>query len=115
MKPIRIIQVSLLEFGGFHTAAANSMVVLPPHTSYTNPELPSVFVRKLAGEWETQGDPEKAVKFVHDLAIGAAQLPIRLAIGLDAISMIKEKVKVLHDGLECAERVHKDVVLTRTR
>lgn len=114
MKPIRIIQVSLLEFGGFHTAAANSMVVLPPHTSYTNPELPSVFVRKLAGEWEAQGDPDKAIRFIYDFANGTDQLPIRLAVGLDAIGMIKEKVKVLRDDLENAEKVHKDVVLTRT-
>jgi len=112
--PIRMLQVSLLEFGGFHTAATNSMIVVPAHTSYTNPALPSVFMRKLASEWEAQGDPDKAIKLIYDFANGADKLPIRLAVGLDAIGMIKEKVKGLHDDLENAEVVHKDVVLTRT-
>lgn len=109
-----MLQVSLLEFGGFHTAATNSMIVVPAHTSYTNPALPSVFMRKLASEWEAQGDPDKAIKLIYDFANGADKLPIRLAVGLDAIGMIKEKVKGLHDDLENAEVVHKDVVLTRT-
>lgn len=107
-------QVSLLEFGGFHTAATNSVVTVPVHTSYTNPALPSVFMRKLASEWEAQGDPDKAIRFIYDFANGTDQLPIRLAVGLDAIGMIKEKVKALHDDLENAEKAHKDVVLTRT-
>ena len=34
-------------------------------------------------------------------------------VGLDAIGMIKVKVKVLQDDLENAEKVHKDSVLTR--
>jgi len=114
IKLIRTPQVSLLEFGGFHTAAANSMVVVPAHPSYTNPALPSVFMRKHASEWEAQGDPDKAIKFIYDFANDTDQLPIRLAVGLDAIGMIKEKVKVLRDDLENAEKVHNDVVLTRT-
>lgn len=109
-----MIQISLLEFGGFHTAAKGSMVAVPPHTSYTNPTLPSVFMRGLASEWEAQGDPDRAIKFVYDFVNDASQLPIRLAVGLDAISMIKEKVEVLRGDLEHAERVHGDVVLTRT-
>lgn len=109
-----MLQVSLLEFGGFNTAATKSMVVFPAHTSYTNPALPSVLMRKVAGEWEAQGDPDKAIRFIYDFANGTDQLPIRLAVGLDAIGMIKEKVKVLRDDLENAEKVHKDVVLTRT-
>lgn len=108
-----MLQVSLLEFGGFHTAATKSMVLCPAHTSYTNPALPSVFMRKVASEWEAQGDPDKAIKFIHDFANGTDRLPIRLAVGLDAIEMIKEKVKALHDDLKNAEKVHKDVVLTR--
>ena len=109
-----MLQVSLLEFGGFHTAATKSMVVLPAHTSYTNPALPSIFMRKVASEWEAQGDPDKAIKFIYDFANNTDQLPIRLAVGLDAIEMVKEKMKVLHDDLENAEQVHKNVVLTRT-
>jgi hypothetical protein len=109
-----VLQVSLLEFGGFHTAATKSMVVFPAHASYTNPALPSVFMREVASEWEAQGDPDKAIEFIHDFANGIDQLPIRLAIGLDAIGMIKEKVKLLHDDLESAEKAHKDAVLTRT-
>jgi len=114
LDPAWNIRVSLLEFGGFHTAATKSMVLFPAHTSYANPALPSVVMRKVASEWEAQGDPDKAIKFIYDFADGTDQLPIRLAVGLDAIGMIKEKVKVLHDDLENAEKVHKDVVLTRT-
>ena len=76
--------------------------------------MPSVFVRKFTGEWEAQGDPDKATKFIHNVANGTDKLPIRLAVGQDAIGMIKEKVKGLYDDLENAERVSKDVVLTRT-
>ena len=114
IEQIDMPQVSLLEFGGFHTAATNSMVVVPAHTSYTNPALPSVFMRKLANEWEAQGDPDKAIKFIYDFVNGTDKLPTRLAVGMDAIGMIKDKAKVLHDDLENAERVHKGVVLTRT-
>lgn len=71
-------------------------------------------MRKLANEWEAQGDPDKAIKFVYGFVNGADQLPTRLAVGQDAIGMIKDKVKVLHDDLENAEKVHKGVVLTRT-
>ena len=71
-------------------------------------------MRKLANEWEAQGDPDKAIKFVYDFTNGTDQLPIRLAVGLDAIGMIKEKVKGLHHGLENAEKIHKGVILTRT-
>ena len=113
-KPIHIYQLSLLEFGGFHTSATNSVVVVPPHTSYTNPALPSVFMRKVAGEWEAQGDPGKAIKFIYNFANGADKLPIRLAVGKDAIEMIKEKVKALNDDVENAEDISKDIVLTRT-
>ena len=107
-------QIALLEFGGFHTAATNSIVIVPPHPSYTDSALPSVFMRKFASEWEAQGDPDKAIQFIYDLANGTDQLPIRFAVGQDAIGMIKEKVKALHGDLENAEKVSKDVVLTRT-
>jgi hypothetical protein len=112
LKLIRLPQISLLEFGGFNTAATNSIVLVPAHTSYTNPALPSIFMRKLASEWEAQGDPDKAIKFIYDFASGTDQLPIRLAVGQDAIGMIKGKVKGLRDDLENAENVSKDVVLT---
>ena len=107
-------QVSLLEFGGFHTAATNSMVIVPAHTSYANPALPSVFMRRLSSAWEAQGDPDKAVKFIHDFVNGTDQLPIRWAVGQDAIGMIKEKMEGLHDDLKISEKVSKDVTLTRT-
>ena len=71
-------------------------------------------MRKISSEWEAQGDPDRAIKFIYDLANGTDQLPIRLAVGQDAIGMIKEKVKELHDNLENADKVSKDVVLTRT-
>lgn len=71
-------------------------------------------MRKFASEWEAQGDPDKAIKFIHDFANGTGQLPIRLAVGQDAIGMIKEKVKGLRDDLDNAEKVSKDVALTRT-
>lgn len=114
LDPAWNIRVSLLEFGGFHTAATSSMVVLPAHPSYTDPALPSVVMRKLSSDWEAQGDPDKAAGFIYGFVNCADRLPIRLAIGLDAITMIKEKVKVLHDDLAHAERIHKDVVLTRS-
>ena len=110
----RMSQVSLLEFGGFHTAATSSIVIVPAHPSYTNPALPSVFMRKISSEWEAQGDPDKAIKFIYDFANGTDRLPIRLAVGQDAIGMVKEKVKELHGDLGNAERISKDVVLTRT-
>ena len=107
-------QVSLLEFGGFHTAATNSIVIVPAHASYTSPALPSVLMRKISSEWEAQGDPDKAIKFIYEVANGVDELPIRLAVGQDAIEMIKEKVKELHDDLENAEKISTGVVLTRT-
>jgi len=56
---LKLIQVSLLEFGGFRTTATNSIVVVPTHASYTNPALPSVLMRKISSEWEAQGGPDK--------------------------------------------------------
>ncbi|KAF9651589.1 hypothetical protein BDM02DRAFT_3184347 [Thelephora ganbajun] len=114
IKPICTPWVSLLKFGGSRTAATKSMVIVPARTSHTNPALPSIFVRKPAGEWQAQGDPDKAIKFIYDFVNSVNQLPIRLAVGLDVIGMIKRKLKVLHNDLENAEKVHKDVVFTRT-
>ena len=114
LELILMLQVSLLEFGGFHTAATNSIVIVPPHASYTSPALPSVLMRKISSEWEAQGDPDKAIKFIYELANTANKLPIRLAVGQDAIGMIKEKVKELYADLENADKVSRDIVLTRT-
>ena len=71
-------------------------------------------MRKISSEWEAQGDPDKAIKFIYEVANGVDELPIRLAVGQDAIEMIKEKVKELHDDLENAEKISMGVVLTRT-
>jgi len=71
-------------------------------------------MRKISSEWEAQGDPDKAIKFIYELATGTDKLPIRLAVGQDAIGMINEKVKELHDDLENAEKISRDIVLTRT-
>jgi len=71
-------------------------------------------MRKISSEWEAQGDPNKAIKFIYEFAGGTDKLPIRLAVGQDAIGMIKEKVKELYDDLENAEKVSRNVVLTRT-
>jgi hypothetical protein len=90
------------------------MVAVPLHASYANPTLPSVSVRGLVSQWEAQGDPDRAAKFIYDLVNSTGQLPIRLAVGLDAIEMIKEKVKVLQTDLGIADKAHEGVVLTRT-
>jgi len=89
LDPAWNIKVSLLEFGGFHTSATNSIVIVPPHESYTNPALPSVLMRKISSEWEAQGDPDKAIKFIYDLAGSADRLPMRLVVGQDAMGMIR--------------------------
>jgi len=99
------IKISLLEFGGFKTGGIRSVVLAPPHPSYTNPNLPTNIMRRLFKGFTVSGDPEKGIDFVYEYFTTTPKPPLRLPIGLDVIKDIRGKVESLTKDVDNAEAV----------
>ena len=93
-------QFTLLEPAMFKTQGAESAAILPIHGSYTNPTLPSTFIRSLTTNPAMfPNDPSKAAKVIYKIS-KLSNPPLRLALGKQAVEEIRKKVKKVTAELE---------------
>jgi hypothetical protein len=81
---------------------------LPVHPAYLDPTLMGNVIRGLK-ENGTHGNTEKATRMLfHELA-NEPGLPLRVAVGLDANSYIKQKLRTVEADLSKYERWSDDL------
>lgn len=102
LKPEWNIKVTIIQPGGFDTDFIHrSMVFSPPHPAYA--DYPPVQVlRSLTSapkESIPLGDTRKAAEAIYKVA-GAADPPLRLPLGADAVGLVKNKIAQLEKELE---------------
>jgi len=86
------IKVTLLQLGGFKTRILETSPQFPVHPAYTDPTLTGNAVRGLKDN-ANLGDPDKATHmFFHKLA-NDPEPSLRVAVGTDSNSAIKDKLK----------------------
>jgi len=89
-------KITLLEFGGFKTRILEpeSTPVYPVHPAYTDPTLTGHILRNFATEGAyPSGDTDKATTMLfHNLA-NDPEPSLRVGVGLDSNSGIKQKLK----------------------
>jgi len=99
------IQVTLLEFGSFKTRfmEPESSPEFPVHPAYLDPTLMGNVIRGLK-ENGRHGDTDGATRMLfHELA-NQPGLPLRVAVGRDANSWIKQKLKTVEADITKYER-----------
>ena len=95
----------------FKTQGAESATILPIHSSYTNPTLPSTFIRSLTTNPAMfPNDPYKAAKTIYKIS-ELSNPPLRLALGKEAVEEIKKKIKRVAAELEEYESWSSDMTL----
>jgi hypothetical protein len=91
------MQVSLIEFGGFATPGYANAERLPVHPAYLdasgNPILPNPFAEQPSGSPSKAGDA--LWRFSRE-----EKIPLRLALGKDAVQYATYKAQSLLHGLE---------------
>lgn len=93
------LQVTLVEFGVYHTPGTGDYKALPGHPAYTDPSTLVSAMRKTIGAEKFSGDPAKAARGLRNIA-QISDPPLRIALGKDVIGMINEKVKELTEEVE---------------
>ena len=86
------LQITLVECGYFATNVMNNSVLFPPHPSYTRVELSS------DDDPEDPGDVGGAILRIYELA-RMRNPPMRLTLGKDAITTLRDRLKGWEDGL----------------
>lgn len=96
-------KLTIIEPGIFRTGALFSVRKLPIHPAYTKPGSSTLATRGMIDNPDTGADPRKAVKQFYNVSL-LSDPPIRLAIGQDAVSLIKQQVaKIVKDVEEYAD------------
>jgi antitoxin component of RelBE/YafQ-DinJ toxin-antitoxin module len=98
-------KITILEFGGFKTRfmEPESTPEFPVHPAYMDPSLMGNIVRGLRVNG-TYGDTDKATRMLfHELA-NEPELPLRVAVGPDANSFIKQQLKKVEADIAKYER-----------
>ncbi len=93
-----------MEFGGFATGGVANTVRTPAPAAYSmNPALASAQMRAWLASGEAaktiRGDPVKAVARVYGLA-ALEDPPLRLALGKECVSALRDVVRKMGDGLD---------------
>ncbi|KAJ3488943.1 hypothetical protein NLI96_g2475 [Meripilus lineatus] len=103
LNPEWNIKLTIIEPGIFRTGALFSVRKLPIHPAYTKPGSSTLATRGMIDNPDTGADPRKAVKQFYNVSL-LSDPPIRLAIGQDAVSLIKQQVaKIVKDVEEYAD------------
>jgi hypothetical protein len=107
MPPAWNIKGCIIQPGGFETEWRNgSMVTLPQHPAYADPDTPSSQFRAMHGSVPMIGSPEKMGKALMILA-SEPNPPLRIQFGSEAISLIISKAKsTIKDSEKWAELSH---------
>jgi len=109
LDPAWNIKLCIVEPGGFDTAVVSSMPALPIHPAYaTNESLASTFMRKVVQGVRFDGDPAKLAKVLRSI-VESGDIPSRLPIGLDAVSIVRSKGQRLQDTAQNTEKWSVDV------
>ncbi|KIP03346.1 hypothetical protein PHLGIDRAFT_20262 [Phlebiopsis gigantea 11061_1 CR5-6] len=108
------IKITIIEPGYFRTPIVDKATQLPIHTAHANPA--GAVVKQREHEDQTFEDPNykigdvrKAVEKIFELA-GLPTPPLRLAMGLDAVSKIRSQIAQLGDELEAYEGWSSDLL-----
>ncbi|TFK84283.1 NAD(P)-binding protein [Polyporus arcularius HHB13444] len=91
LDPAWNIKISIIEPGGFDTAALSKTWWAPAHPAYSNPALPTAIMR---GKWESskfgvQGDARKAMEVLYKLA-ALEDPPLHFPLGKDAVEVVRK-------------------------
>ncbi len=86
-----VLQISIVEPGGFDTAALSKTWWAPAHPAYSNPALPTAIMR---GKWDSskfgvQGDARKAMEVLYKLA-ALEDPPLHFPLGKDAVEVVRK-------------------------
>ena len=88
-------KITLLQFGGFKTRITerDSSPLFPVHPAYTDPTLKGHVLRNaMNGTYQT-GDTDKATAMLFHKLANDPEPSLRVAVGLDSNSGIKQKLK----------------------
>ncbi|KAK7690730.1 hypothetical protein QCA50_005829 [Cerrena zonata] len=100
VDPAWNIKFTLIEPAMFKTQGAQAAIILPIHSAYSNPALPSSFIRSLTTNPAMfPNDPSKAAKTIYNISMLPSP-PFRLALGEQAVGEIKKKIQKLTSELE---------------
>ena len=89
-------KITLLEFGGFKSRITEpeSSPVLPVHPAYTDPTLAGHVIRGFRDNASSRGgDTDKATAMLFHKLANDPEPSLRVAVGLDSNSAIKQKLK----------------------
>ncbi|KAF5321568.1 hypothetical protein D9619_000094 [Psilocybe cf. subviscida] len=109
------IKITLLQLGSFTTRifnpATESLVVLPPHPAYDQPDNKA----RLSREWfdpgrQTHCDPCKAAREIYNIA-GDSDVGLRVVVGQDALATARRKLKELQEYIPNSEQFCRDLKL----
>ena len=98
MSPEWNIQATIIEPGGFNTEwRGSNMKILSPHPAYAT--SPTTQFRSMLGVIPFIGSPEKAAKAFVALAQKKDQLPLRIQLGTDSLTIVRHMAaKTLADS-----------------
>jgi len=107
MPPAWNIKGCIIQPGGFETEWRNgSMVTIPPHPAYTDPDTPSSQFRAMHGSVPYIGSPEKIGKAIMTLA-SEPNPPLRIQFGSEAIALVTSKARsTINEAEKWAELSH---------
>ena len=108
----RVLQVTIIQPGGFDTGGAQRTPWAPPHPAYAGRALPSIQMRDGWSGFTPTGDARKAMEAVYRLAL-LEDPPLRLPLGKGAVAAVKAHAEVLKANVEAygswSEDLDKDV------
>ncbi|KAF8996906.1 NAD(P)-binding protein [Cyathus striatus] len=98
------IKIIILQFGAFRTRIAKpeSMVTIPLHQSYDGSK--STYTRAFfAGPIDNSQDSDKAAREIYKIA-NDHTAPLHIPLGLDSLSIIKDKIEIIKKDVKEAEK-----------
>ena len=88
------IQAVIVQLGGFNTDWKSHMTVLPPHPAYDVDNSPTKQQRAMLNSgMPLVGSPEKAAKMFITLAEKRKELPVRVQLGSDSVTIVQHTAK----------------------
>jgi len=92
VNSLTFAKVTLLQLGGFKTRILETSPQFPAHPAYTDPTLMGNIIRDLKDNGKL-GDPDKATHMLFHKLANDPEPSLRVAVGPDSNSAIKNKLK----------------------
>lgn len=88
--------------GTYRTPVRGNSVTVPVHPAYTDANLPTSRLRAIWNSGYEKGDPAKASEVLWELS-RLSDPPLHLALGKDAIALVRTKMTSLGGDIDMYE------------